>query len=197
MKEMVRMVLVIAILASFSGGLLASLKNGTKDKIEMQQLKFVKGPAIESIMNGCSNNPIKDRFKLKLDDKDISVFPGVFDGKANVVAFEAVGKGFGGDIGVMVGVDITTDKLVSIGVTTHSETPELGSKAKTDPSFPAQFKGVSILEPVKVKSNGGSIDALTGATVTSAGVCGAVTAAGETYQRLKDKIAEKAKSFAK
>ena len=104
------------------------------------------------------------------------------------MAFETFGKGFGGDIGVIVAVNLETDEIVGIGVTTHSETPGLGSRAKTDPAFSTQFKGLSLNNPFKVKSDGGEIDAISGATVTSRGVCAAITASSETYKRLKNEI---------
>jgi len=197
MREMIKMVLVIAILSSFSGGLLAGLRIGTKDRIEMQQLAFVKGPAIKSILKDCSNNPIMDRFKIQDGDIERSFFVGIKDGKPDYVAFEEYGKGFGGDIGVMVGVNLTNDQLIGIGVTTHSETPGLGSKAKTEPGFAAQFIGRILGHPIKVKSNGGKIDALTGATITSAGVCSAVRTSGNLYKRIKSKILQKVKSLKK
>jgi electron transport complex protein RnfG len=50
MREMIKMVVVLTVLSSFSGGLLAALRDGTKDKIENQQLEFVKGPAIRKIL---------------------------------------------------------------------------------------------------------------------------------------------------
>jgi len=195
MREMVKMIVVLAILSSFSGGLLAAIKDGTKDKIEYQQLTFVKGPAIKTILDGATNDPIVDRFKI--DDQGIerSFFIGVFDGAASSVAFESSGKGFGGDIGIMVGVDTTADNIVGVGVTTHSETPGVGSKAKTDPSFVAQFQGKPLVSAFQVKNDGGQVDALTGATVTSRGVSMAVTDAGKVYERLKPQIIEKLKAF--
>ncbi len=195
MREMVKMVIVLTVLSSFSGGLLAAIHNKTKDRIEYQQLKFVKGPAIREILKEASNDPLVDRFKITDGDIERSFFVGVIDGKANTVAYESSGKGFGGKIGIMVGVNINDDKIVGIGVTTHSETPGVGSIAKTDPGFSAQFKGLSIDGPFKVKTDGGQVDAITGATITSRGVSGAVTAAGETYKRLKPQIVEKLKDY--
>jgi electron transport complex protein RnfG len=111
------------------------------------------------------------------------------------VAFESAGKGFGGDLGLMVGVNLNDDKIVGVGVTTHSETPGVGSRAQTTPSFTAQFKGLEAEEQFQVKTDGGQIDALSGATVTSRGVCAGVTEAGKIYERLKPKIAEQLKNF--
>jgi electron transport complex protein RnfG len=197
MREMIQMVVVLTVLSFVSGGLLAYVKDGTKEKIEVQQLTFVKGPAIKAILKGAANDPIKDRFKLKDGDTEQSFFVGVFDGKPDTVAFESTGKGFGGDIGLMVGVNLENDKIVGVGVTTHSETPGVGSRAKTDPSFVAQFPGMSIEETFKVKADGGQVDALSGATVTSRGVSAALTEAGKVYEKLKPQIADKAKTFAK
>jgi len=195
MREIIKMIIVLTVLSSFSGGLLAAIRGGTKDQIEYQQLVFVKGPAIRGILEGCSNDPIVDRFKIKDGEIERSFFVGVFDGKANTVAFEGIGKGFGGDIGLMVGVNIDNDKIVGMGVTTHSETPGIGSKAKTDPKFSNQFKELAAIEPCKVKPDGGEIDAISGATVTSRGVCGGVTDATNIYKRLKPQVAEKIKEF--
>lgn len=195
MREMIRLLVVIAVFSAVSGGLLAAIQSGTKDRIEYQQLKFVKGPTIQQILEGSSNDPLVDRFKLPDGQEERSFFVGVFDGKANVVALEAFGKGFGGDIGVMIAVNVENDEIVGIGVTTHSETPGVGSKVKTDPSLSEQFKGLPIKEPFKVKAEGGQIDAISGATVSSRGVCGAVVDSAEIYMRLKKDIIEKLKAF--
>jgi electron transport complex protein RnfG len=80
-------------------------------------------------------------------------------------------------------------------VTTHSETPGLGSRAKTEPGFSEQFKGLPIKEPFKVKADGGQIDAVSGATVSSRGVCSAVVDSADVYRRLKKEIIEKVKAF--
>lgn len=195
MRDIIKMIVVLSVLAACSGVLLAAVKSGTAKQIEVQQLTFVKGPAIMEILGGCSNDPIADRFKIQDGDVERSFFVGLFDGKPKV-AFEASGKGFGGDIGMMIGVDPETDQLIGAGVTTHSETPGLGSRAKDDPKFRAQFKGLPFAEPFKVKADGGQIDAVSGATITSQGVCAAVTASSEFYSRLKPQIIEQAKAFA-
>jgi len=195
MREMIKMVVVLTILSSFSGGLLAAVRNNTKDKIELQQLTFVKGPAIMSILEGASNDPIVDRFKIEHEGGIASFYVGVIDGKTDKVAFESAGKGFGGDLGLMVGVDIKDDKIIGVGVTTHSETPGIGSKAKTDPSFTNQFKGMALMDKFQVKTDGGQVDAITGATITSRGVAFGVTQAGALYKSLKPQIEAKLKEF--
>ncbi len=191
MNEMIKMVLVLTILSSVSGGLLASIRNGTQDRIENQVLEFVKGPAVRGILEGASNDPIADRFKID----DHSFFVAVYDGKPRAVAFETSGKGYGGEVGLMVGIDVSDDKLLGVGVTTHAETPGMGARAKTEPGFTAQFKGLPAIESFKVNQDGGAINALSGATITSRAVCSAATDAGQIYKQLKPQIEEKLKSL--
>jgi electron transport complex protein RnfG len=197
MRELIKMVVVLTVLSAASGGLLAAIRNGNMERIEYQQLTFVKGPAIRAILEGCSNDPIVDRFKLPYGDAEQSFFVGVFNGEADTVAFESSGGGFGGDIGVMVGVNLKDDKIVGVGVTTHSETPGVGSKAKSDPKFVSQFKDQPLNGTFKVKADGGQVDAISGATVTSRGVSLAMTQAVKVYEALKPQIAEQLKSFTK
>jgi electron transport complex protein RnfG len=70
----------------------------------------------------------------------------------------------------------------------------VGSRAKTDPSFSKQFEGMPVGGAFSVKADGGEIDALSGATVTSRGVCAAVSRIADTYTRLKGKILTEMKS---
>jgi Na+-translocating ferredoxin:NAD+ oxidoreductase subunit G len=195
MREMMKLFVAVVVFSGLSGVVLAAIQNVTKDRIEYQQLMFVKGPTIKAIMKGCSNDPLTDRVRLADKDKERQVFVGKFDGKPNVVAFETFGKGYGGLMGVMVGIDLETDQIIGVGVTTHSETPGMGSRAKTEPEFTAQFEGMAIADPFQVKADGGQIDALSGATISSRGVCGAVVEAGEIYQRIKPDLKEKIKQL--
>jgi len=197
MRDMIKMIVVLTLLTAFSGGLLAAVRVGTMEKIQYQQLQFIKGPAIKEILKGCSNDPLVDRFAIKDGDAERSFFVGIFEGKPKTVAFESGGKGFGGEVGLMIGVNVEDDNLVGVGVTTHKETPGLGSKAKTDVKFGAQFKGMPLKGEIKVAADGGKINAISGATVTSRGVCSGVTEAAVVYGRLKSQVTEQLKKFNK
>ena len=197
MREMVLMVVVLTVLSSVSGGILAYLEKNLGPLIEKNELQFVKGPAIKKILSKASNDPISDskyRFKLKDEDVEKSFFVGVFDGKPDVVVFETMGKGYGDKFGLLVGVNVTDDKIIGISLTTHKETPGLGGNAKDDPTWAKQFSGLSVTKPIKVTSDGGSINAIGGATITSRAVCKAVTEAGATYTKMKPQVKEQLKS---
>ncbi len=194
MREMVRMIIVLTAISIVSGGSLAFLERITKTPIEYQKLKFVKGPAVLAVLSGYDNDPIKDyRKDVVFEEKDgavirKSIFPAKRRGKCFAVAFEVTGQGFGGPIGVMMGVDLKTGHLTGERVTTHSETPGLGARA-VEPQFYKQFAGLAPGE-VAMSDKGGKINAISGATTTTRGVLNAVRKGLELYSRNKDKIIE-------
>ncbi|MFH1154685.1 MAG: RnfABCDGE type electron transport complex subunit G [Pseudomonadota bacterium] len=197
MREMINMVVVLTLLSAFSGGILAAVRTGTQERIEAQVLKFQKAPAVSSILSDVTNDPMKDRFKIKDKDQEITFFVGKIDGKPLDVAFETTGKGFGGDLGLMVGINIDTDAIVGVRVTTHSETPGVGSRAKDNPTFVSQFSNMKMDRKFAIKPDGGDIDAMSGATVTSKGVCIAAAQAQDIYTRLKPEILKQIQNMAK
>ena len=88
---------------------------------------------------------------------------------------EVTPSGFGGAIDMMVGVG--SDGVVTgVSIISMSETSGLGSNASRD-DFKGQFTGAS--GSVAVTKDGGTVDALTGATITSRAVCDGVNAALE------------------
>ncbi|MDY6822957.1 MAG: RnfABCDGE type electron transport complex subunit G [Thermodesulfobacteriota bacterium] len=191
MRELIKMVVVLTVLTAVSGGLLAGVRAATKDRIDLQVLKFVKGPVLDSIFEKASNDYISDRFTVTHNGEEVTVFPAVVDGKVQQVALSATGSGFGGDIGLMVGVNINTGKITGAGVTTHSETPGIGARAKSEPDLTNRFVGMSVDKKFKVKKDGGDVTAISGATITSRGVCAAATNAGELYSELESEIKSK------
>lgn len=91
-------------------------------------------------------------------------------------------KGFSGRIEIMVG--FTKDGMISgTSVLDHKETPGLGDKMDASVSdFPKQFWGVQAEEMLsdgefKVKKDGGKVDAITAATISSRAFCDAIQSA--------------------
>ena len=91
-------------------------------------------------------------------------------------------EGYGGDIQITVG--ITTDGTVNgVSILSISETAGLGMRA-TEPKFYEQYQGKQA-EKFYVSKDGGDgepIDALSGATITSRAMTGAVNTAVAYYQ---------------
>jgi electron transport complex protein RnfG len=92
-----------------------------------------------------------------------------FDAEGNTVgcAVNVAPSGFGGPIKMKVGFN--ADGLVwNIKVLSHAETPGLGAKC-TEPAFSEQFHELdpSDEKNLKVKKDGGNLNAITASTITS------------------------------
>ena len=93
-------------------------------------------------------------------------------------AVQVAPSGFGGTVTMMVGVDFD-GKVLGIDIVSHAETAGLGDVAAADnakgQAFREQFVGQS--GELAVSKDGGSIDAITSATITSRAVTAGVNAA--------------------
>lgn len=195
MRDMIKMVLVLTCLTSLSGLLLSFVEMKTRIPIEESILKFEKAPAIEAIFpsDSVGNDPIGERFNIEKDGTKLQVFPAKLADGNKAVAFETVdGGGYGGEIGLMVGVNLATDTVIAVRVTTSSETKGFGSKAKDEPDFVSQFADKSIDTNFALK-NEGVIDAISGATVTSVALTRAATEAQKLYKQFKSEIEQQIK----
>lgn len=185
------MVLVLGIICVVSGVTLAGINQLTVEPIRLTELKNVQGPAVDRLLppEARDNDPIADSFKIpagkdkKGRDTFTTVFPARKNGKMQSLAFEGYGKGYGGDIAVMVGID-PSGNLIGIAVTKASgETPGIGSRV-TEASFTDQFKGKSLDEPT-------AVDGVSGATFSTKGVFAAVNQAVDFYKKnQKDILAQ-------
>ncbi len=93
---------------------------------------------------------------------------------------EVATSGFGGLVNMMVGVG-PDGACTGVSITSHSETSGLGANA-TKAEWREQFKGAT--GTVSVTKDGGTIEALTGSTITSRAVCTGVTTALEVVASL-------------
>ncbi len=105
------------------------------------------------------------------------------DGNVLGYAIEVSTKGYGGDIKIMVGID-AQDEITGVEILSHSETPGLGANC-TNESFRSMFEKPIPDEGFKVNKDGGEIDAITGATITSRAVTNGVNEAIEIYSSIK------------
>ena len=97
---------------------------------------------------------------------------------ANGYAVEVGPGGFDNTITMMVGID-NEGKVLGISIVSHTETAGLGAVAAAGTpagiAFRDQFVGAS--GSVSVTKDGGTMDAITGATITSRAICAGVNAA--------------------
>jgi len=93
-------------------------------------------------------------------------------------------KGFSGRIELMVGF-LNDGSIDNTAVLMHKETPGLGDKMdKSKSDFPLQFKGKNPASfKLKVKKDGGDVDAITAATISSRAFCDAVQNAYDVFEK--------------
>ena len=100
-------------------------------------------------------------------------------------AVEVTPGGFDNTITMMVGV-AKDGKVLGISIVSHTETAGLGAVAAAGTpageAFRNEFVGAS--GSVSVTKDGGEIDAITGATITSRAVCAGVNAALEVVGKM-------------
>jgi len=184
-RNIVRMIVVLTLIGAASGLALSIVYKWTKVSIEYQIIKFVKEPAVKKVLTGYDNDPLVDRKTIVVgtDERgntvELVIFPAKKDGETFAVAIEGKGKGLYGLIGVMVGIS-KDGALLDIGITSHLETPGIGSKVE-ETSFTDQFKGLSTKKALKV-------DGISGATYSSKGVMSAVTQAIGYVNKFKEEI---------
>jgi H+/Na+-translocating ferredoxin:NAD+ oxidoreductase subunit G len=188
MREMIKMIVVLSVICLAAGLLLGTVKQVTLNRIEEQVLICVQGPALKNVLKHFDNNPITERKKFKVDQTDtqVIVFPAINKGCLTGVAIEGFGKGYGGDIGVMVGFDLKKDELTGINITTMKETPGVGTSISKD-DFTEQFFGHPVSN-LALKSQKGDIDAVSGATFSSKGAVDAVQKSVNIYTTIKPEI---------
>jgi electron transport complex protein RnfG len=118
---------------------------------------------------------------VEKDERTIHV--GLDEGGSYVgTAMTVAQRGYAGPIKMTVGIG-PDSKLTGLAISKldQSETPGLGVKI-TYPDFLDMFQGLS-LDEVKLKSNGGGIDAITAATISSRAVVEGVREGMKWYFR--------------
>ncbi|MBO7722064.1 MAG: RnfABCDGE type electron transport complex subunit G [Kiritimatiellae bacterium] len=183
MKKFLSLVVSLSVISGVCAAVLAYVDTFTKDRIAATKLEN-KLKAARAVMPGgvAEVVPVAWADKEKKDPVD---FAGKgADGKTLGYAVTAGDSGgYGGDIELMVGFKADRKTVVCYKTLAATETPGLGMKLKT-PEFSRQFAGRDG-SSLKVRQDGGEIEAITSATITSRAVCRAVEAAQKKLQALK------------
>jgi electron transport complex protein RnfG len=191
MPEWIKFPLVLAVVGLISAASLAGLYKVTLPRKEAMRFKqtenalyavFPGAKKFDSVENAAPDLPV---YYIAKDES----------GKTIGYAVEGEGQGYGGLISLMAGVD-TSLKITGIKIYSQKETPGLGDKIvevlskktwktvltgttpderRLKPYFQIQFENKNA--PFKLKKDGGDIEAITGATISSQGVVNAVNAA--------------------
>ena len=162
-----RLTVILLVICGAMAAALAGVNSVTAPMIE--QLNYEKTQAaVSAVLPGGG-----DEVEFPAMDLVSKVYQG-----ENGWAVEVTPSGFDNTITMMVGVD-KTGAVTGISIIDHSETAGLGAVAAATTAageaFRAQFVGLT--GTVSVTKDGGQVDAITSATITSRAVCEGVNAA--------------------
>ena len=186
------MILSLGIICLIIAGILALVNVATKDTIAQAETK-AKVEAIKEIVPAFDNNPYEERDTVTLENepRPITVYPATQGGQPVGYAIETyTDAGFAGHIDIMVGFDMQ-NQIVGFKVLKHEETPGLGAKIQewfTSPAPNADLirdvRGLDMSQasPLKVSKDGGKVDAITAATISSRAFIDAIERAYRVYQ---------------
>lgn len=181
LKNMVLTLLMVPAIASLA---LGGVYVATKDRIEEAKAQKLKD-AIGIVLPGFETL-VTEAF-MPATGKDSLYFYKAFNGEELVgtAVKTYTDEGFSGRFVVMVGF-LPDGTINDAMVLEHKETPGLGDKMekKKNPVFTDQFKQKSpTTYTLKVKKDGGDVDAITAATISSRGFCDALNRAHTTYMK--------------
>ena len=177
------MVLSLTLIALVSSALLGFVYEVTKEPIALSNLNK-KLEAIRQVVPEFDNNPNDEMFLLPTGEGDsLEVYPAKKDDMIIGYAINTyTNMGFSGNIKLMAGFK-PDGSIFNITVLEHKETPGLGTKM-ADPGFKDQFIEKNPAEfELRVKKDGGPVDAITAATISSRAFCDAVQRAYNTLQK--------------
>ena len=167
-KYVARLALTLLLITSVVAIALAGVNQVTAPKIAaLNQQKTQQ--AIEAVLPGGGE-------EVAFTD-ETGLVKAVYQGEAGYAVQVAPG-GFNGEVSMMVGID-NAGTVLGISIIKQTETAGLGAVCAAATSAGEQFRGqfAGVSGSVAVSKDGGSIDAITGATITSRAVCTGVNAA--------------------
>lgn len=166
-----RLTLTLFLITTIVAGLLGLVNYVTADTIAEQIAQKAEN-AMRQVLEADGYEP--------LDVPEDSAVTAAYRAGDKGYVVRVAPNGFGGAIDMMVGVD-KAGAVTGVAIVSQSETASLGANC-TREDFRAQFTGKT--GTLSVSKDGGEIEALTGATVTSRAVTEGVNTALEFVQEV-------------
>jgi electron transport complex protein RnfG len=190
MREMLKIAAILTLICAVTASALEIVKVQLSPRIEMQNDLYVRGPALSNLFRNSTGNQLKNKVVIKYKNFQLPVFYTLDNGKVEHLALEASGKGgYGGNVLIMLGIDVAAERITGMEIIQHAETPGVGSQIEKY-SFRKQWINLSALEPVKLKSEEGQIDGISGATYSSAAAFNGTNLIIDFYSNNKENILE-------
>jgi electron transport complex protein RnfG len=186
-----RLVIVLTCISLLAALALTGVYALTKGPIEQGQ-REKKEKALQSVLPAYEGT-VRDTVVVDADNEEIPVHLAI--GKNGELCGAGIEtytkKAFAGRFDLMVGFD-AEGTIVNTEVIKAGETPGLGDKINKDKSeFAMQFNQQNPAEfQLMVKKDGGDVDAITAATISSRAYCDAVQRAYDIYMKIKEEYHE-------
>lgn len=180
-RKLIQMITVMVGITAVCAALLAYVYSLTAGPIQQAKDNRELEAIREIIPTEFDNNPFAEKTSIANDTMEL--YPARREGTIVAVAIKSyTNKGFGGKIEMIVG--FTLDGTVTgYKIIDHKETPGLGTKVM-DEEFSAQFLDINPnRHNINVKQDGGEIDAVTSATISSRAVSDAIQRASDAYSK--------------
>ena len=179
------MILSLGIICIVSGAALAWVDSLTSEALSLSKQMKLEA-ALSKVIADYDNNPVEEAaFYPTLTGDSLRIYPATKEGELTSVAVESYStKGFSGNIRVLAGFD-ANGILLNYSVLEQAETPGLGSKMEK--WFRSDKNKQSVLGKnlskgkLKVNKDGGEIDAITAATISSRAFLDAINHAYEAF----------------
>ncbi len=155
------------------------LTSSAKEAAELAR----KTEALRRVLPVFDNDPVTEAFTRKVAGEAVTFYPARKAGRLVGLAVESVShKGFAGDIRLLVGFR-QDGTITDVVVLSHQETPGLGDKIDPAKSpFSRQFRGRNPARfRLRVKQDGGDVDGITAATISSRAFCDGVRKAYQAF----------------
>lgn len=160
MKETIKLVAVLTVICSVSAAMLAAVHNVTMGPIT-KALEIKTAKAASEVMPDGAPAAVK----TDIEGENFFISRSA-SGKIEAVAVEGSSKnGYGGELKLMVGLS-AEKKLINYQVISSKETAGLGTKI-IEPEFKDPLLGKALDSNWIVKKDGGEVDAVTSATISS------------------------------
>lgn len=188
MSEITRMVVVLSLIAGVCSAALTSANVLLAPYVDKQTDFYVRGPALERLFGKPAEEVLGNKVVVPSENGDVPVFFTREGEDVSILAVEAIGKGgFGGDLKIMVGIDLINQRQAGMEVVNHSETPGLGARIE-EPGFRRQWQGLPLDKPIAVTADGGIIDSISGASTTSRAAVNGTNDVLDFFGENKDEI---------
>lgn len=188
MSEITRMVVVLSLIAGVCSAALTSANYLLDPYVNKQTDYFVRGPALERLFGTPAEEVLGNKVVITDELGDVPVFFVKENDQVSRLAVEAIGRGgYGGDLVIMIGIDLVNDRLTGMETVSHSETPGLGARIE-EPGFRRQWQGLPLNQPVAITADGGTIDAISGASTTSRAAASGTNVVLDFVRGNKDEI---------